>query len=313
MAIPGNPDLNGARAFVTGASGFIGRHLVASLAAGGAVVSRLEHQHRSSASPGEVHVGDLRDAAFVARAVQACTPDVIFHLAAFKQRSARIDDFALALETNVLGSLNLFSAAATLPRLKAIVVMGTAEEYGHNVAPFVETMREQPVNAYSQSKQSLTHLCEVLYQLHRLPVVVLRPTIAYGPGQSTDMFLPALIRSLLAGVPFPMTAGGQTRDFVYVSDVVDAMQLAATREGVAGQILNIGSGQPVTIAALAHKVAAITGIPGLLQTGKLPYRPGEVMAYSVDTAKAFALLGWAPRIGLDQGLAATIEHFQRDI
>ena len=173
-------------------------------------------------------------------------------------------------------------------------------------------MRELPVNAYSQSKQSLTHLCEVLHHLHGLPVVILRPSIAYGPGQSTDMFLPALIRALLTDTPFAMTAGGQTRDFVYVSDVVDAMLLAATRAGVAGEILNIGSGQPVTIATLAQKVAAIIGKPELLQIGKLPYRQGEVMSYSVDAGKACALLGWAPQVGLDEGLAATIDSFRRN-
>ena len=308
-----NSDLQDARAFVTGASGFIGQHLLAALAAGGAAISALQHTHAAGTYKVDSHVGDLRDAAFVKRAVQASAPDFIFHLAAFKQRSARIEDFSSALETNVLGSLNLLAAAAALPRLKAIVVMGTAEEYGHNTAPFFETMREQPVSAYSQSKQSLTHLCEVLHHLHGLPVVVLRPTIAYGPGQSTDMFLPALIRSLLTDIPFPMTAGEQTRDFVYVSDVVDAMLLAATRANVAGEILNVGSGRPVTIAAIAHKVAAITGKPELLQFGKLPYRPGEVMAYSVDPAKTRALLGWSPRIDLEQGLASTIDHFRQHV
>jgi len=210
----------------------------------------------------------------------------------------------------VLGSLYLLAAAAKLQTLSAMVVVGTAEEYGSNPVPFRESMREFPVSAYSYSKQSLTHLCEVLHHLHGLPAVVLRPTIAYGPGQSTDMFLPALIQSLLGDTPFPMTAGEQTRDFVFVSDVVDAMLLAATRAGVAGRILNIGGGQPVTIAALAHKVAAMTGKPGLLQLGKLPYRPGEVMAYSVDTAKARSMLGWAPQITLERGLTETIAHYR---
>ena len=89
--------------------------------------------------------------------------------------------------------------------------------------------------------------------------------------------------------------------------------LAATRANVAGEILNVGSGRPVTIAAIAHKVAAITGKPELLQFGKLPYRPGEVMAYSVDPAKTRALLGWSPRIDLEQGLASTIDHFRQHV
>ena len=309
--MPNKPDLKGAKVFVTGASGFIGRHLLSALAAAGAAVSTLQHDSSVDTARGEGHRGDLRDAASIERAARSSAPDVIFHLAAFKQRSARIEDFARAIETNVLGSLNLLMAAAALPQLKSIVVIGTAEEYGQNKAPFVETMRELPVNAYSQSKQALTHLCEVLHRLHNLPVVVLRPSIAYGPGQSSDMFLPALIRSLLNNTPFAMTGGAQTRDFIYVSDLVDAMLLAATHAGVAGEVLNIGSGQPVTIATLAQKVAALTGRPELLQLGKLPYRPGEVMDYRVDPAKARRLLGWSPRIDLDAGLAATIEHYRQ--
>lgn len=311
MTTAGNAGLKGARVLVTGASGFIGRHLLASLTSIGANISSLQRGDMPRTPLAKAYSGDLRDAAFVKRAVRESAPEVIFHLAAFKQRSAHIDAFVDALETNVIGSLHLFAAAASLPSLKSIVVVGTAEEYGRNAAPFRETIRELPVSAYSYSKQSLSQLCEVLHHLHGLPTVVLRPTVAYGPGQSSDMFLPALIQSLLADTPFPMTAGGQTRDFVYVSDVVDAMLLAATNAGAAGQILNIGGGQPITIAALAHKVAALTAKPGLLQAGKLPYRQSEVMSYSVDIAKARALLGWSPRVGLDAGLAATIKYFRQ--
>ena len=104
------PGLKDAKVFVTGASGFIGRHLLSALATAGAVVSTLQHESSVDAPPGTIHRGDLRDAASVERAVRSSAPDVIFHLAAFKQRSARIEDFARAIETNVLGSLNLLTA-----------------------------------------------------------------------------------------------------------------------------------------------------------------------------------------------------------
>jgi nucleoside-diphosphate-sugar epimerase len=303
--------LRGARVLVTGGTGFIGGHLVARLAAGGAKPAILSRDGRSRPADTDVYTGDLRDGAFVRHAIRDCAPDLIFHLASYKRRSARIEDFLPAVETNVLGSLHLFDAAAGLATLKGIVVMGTAEEYGRNPTPYGESMREFPVSAYSYSKQSLTHLCEVLHHLHGLPAVVLRPSIAYGPGQSADMFLPALIQSLLREAPFPMTAGEQTRDFVFVTDVVDAALRAALRPDLAGEVFNIGSGAAITIADLARRVAALAGRPELLQIGSLPYRPGEVMSYSVDIAKARTMLGWRPQVELEEGLAVTVEHCRR--
>jgi nucleoside-diphosphate-sugar epimerase len=297
---------------VTGGTGFIGRHLVARLVEVGAKVAILSRDGRSGLPDMELHVGDLRDEVFVRRAIRECSPDLIFHLASYKQRSAQIADFLPALETNVLGSLHLFDAAAGQATVKGIVVMGTAEEYGRNPTPFGESMREFPVSAYSYSKQSLTHLCEVLHHLHGLPAVILRPSIAYGPGQSPDMFLPALIQSLFKGAPFPMTAGEQTRDFVFVSDVVDAALRAALRPDLAGEVFNVGSGATVTIADLARRVSVLVGRPELLQIGSLSYRQGEVMSYGVDICKARTLLGWQPQVELEEGLNLTIEHCRRN-
>jgi UDP-glucose 4-epimerase len=167
-------------------------------------------------------------------------------------------------------------------------------------------MREAPVSAYSFSKQCATHLSQMMHASFGLPVVVVRPSLAYGPGQHSDMFLPALIDSLLRGAPFAMTRGEQTRDYVYVGDLVEALLRAGVGPGIDGEIINIGSGQATRIADLVQRVEALLDAPGLVQLGVLDYRTGEAMAYSFDVGKAHSALGWLPQTSIDDGLRSTI-------
>jgi len=121
------------------------------------------------------------------------------------------------------------------------------------------------------------------------------------------MFLPALIMALAAGESFPMTRGEQTRDFIYVADVVDALlRSAKCREG---QLLNIGSGTPVALAEVARKVGELMKRTHLIQLGALEYRPAEIMSYFVDHSLARQILGWLPRVSLDEGLANTVREY----
>jgi len=211
-----------------------------------------------------------------------------------------------------MGSLNLFSAATKLTKLRAIVTAGTAEEYGQNEAPFDEYMRESPVSAYSFSKTCVTHLCEVFYAIHKLPCITVRPALAYGPGQNFDMFLPALINTLLKNEQFPMTLGQQTRDYSYISDLVDAFIRAALNGDTRGQIYNVGSGKPVKISEIALLVEKILDKKKLVQLGKINYRSAEIMNYVVDYSKANEKLGWLPKVSLEEGLKRTIAFYQGD-
>jgi len=304
--------LEGKSVLVTGARGFIGRGLVNVLMAEKARVTMLDI---TAPDVGAERVGactgDIGDRAFMEECVAGCKPDVVFHLAAFKERSSDVDDFYRAVGVNVMGSLNLFSALVKQGGVSSVVVLGTAEEYGKNESPFTESMREVPVTAYSWSKLCVTNLCGMFHSLYRLPVVVLRPTLAYGPGQEADMFLPSLIRSLAEGREFVMTAGEQTRDFVYITDLVDAMIRASGAEGVAGEVINIGSGSPVKLLDLVGMVETLLDRPDLVRVGGRDYRADEIMDYRVDTSKAKRLIGWQAKTGLDEGVRLTIASLSR--
>lgn len=305
--------LQGKRVLVTGARGFIGRNLVDALVARRADVAALDMVPPDAKETVgiTVYTGDIADSAFVKECVDGCRPEIVFHLAAFKERSSEVEDFYRAVGVNVMGSLNLLSALVKQGGVSSVVVLGTAEEYGKNASPFVESMRETPVTAYSWSKLCVTNLCSMYHSLYGLPVVVLRPTLAYGPGQEAGMFLPSLIRSLVEGREFVMTAGEQTRDFVYITDLVDAMIRASGAQGAAGEVMNIGSGGAVRLLDLVTMVERLMDRRGLVRVGGREYRPDEIMDYRVDTSKAKRLIGWQAKIGLDEGVRRTIASFLR--
>jgi UDP-glucose 4-epimerase len=298
------------KVLVTGGSGFVGGHLTGQLVAAGAEISVIDRASSKTGSAVHEMIGDLRDKAFVEEAVGVCRPEFVFHLAATKDRSSEIAEFYHAIEVNLLGTLNLLTSLSVVDGLRACIVVGTAEEYGHNKCPFREDMREMPVSSYSFSKLCVTQLCATLSRLHHIPVTVIRPTLAYGPGQDTSMFLPSLITALIKNNPFPMTRGEQTRDYIYVTDLLDALIQAALAEPHQGSIFNVGSGKPVTVAEVAAIVSGILGNKDLIKLGAREYRPGEIMEYAVDNTKARETFGWSPKVDFRDGLLRTVNYYR---
>jgi UDP-glucose 4-epimerase len=293
---------------ITGGSGFIGRKLAERLAALGGNVHAMDLQPGINAATGVVfHKADITDPFKVAKTVAEINPEMIVHLAASLDRKWDIDTIHRSLDVNVGGLMNLFSALVKTGSARSVIVSGTAEEYGNNKTPFREDMRENPVSAYSFSKASATHLCQFITDVYDLPVTVLRPTIAYGPGQQGNMFLPSLITRLLQGKKFEMTLGEQTRDFLYIDDLIEAYVLAGLKQR--SGIYNIGAGKAYRIRYIAEKVGEMLDRRNLLSFGAIEYRKSEVMDYVVDCSKAKEELGWKPKTGIDEGLRRTIDSF----
>ena len=295
---------------ITGAGGFIGRHLLHQLQTCGAQISTISRNHNNFPQEIEQYAIDIKDTHAVNECLQMCQPDHIFHLAAYKERDESIQAFYSSVETNVIGTLNLFSAAKDVTSVQSIVTLGTAEEYGNNTPPFDEKLRESPVTPYSFSKLCVSHMGELFFHLYNLPVIIVRPTLAYGPAQGTDMFLPSLVTSLLEDKQFNMTMGEQTRDFVYITDLVEALILASRNTNAQGQIINIGSGVPIKLADIAEKIEKMVGKKGLIKLGGKPYRKNEVMEYYVDVKKAEEIMGWKAKTSIEDGLKETIAYYR---
>ena len=304
--------LQDARVIITGATGFIGGHLARSLIASGAHVYGVSRGGGEDFKEGYAFACDIVDQANIKDIVEEVRPTCVFHLAANKARKTEVQDFRQCFDENLIGTLNLLEACVASPDLSRFITIGTCEEYGGADTPYFESTREVPVSAYSCSKVAMTQLLQTYYRIHGFPVVVLRPSLAYGPGQGDEMFLPALIRSLLRGQRFPMSRGEQTRDYVYIDDVVEALLLAAVCPEAIGQVINISSGMPTRIVDVARLAVDLigNGAEALLDIGKIDYRPGEAMNYWADRTKAKQLLGWEPGVGLRDGMERTVEYYK---
>lgn len=301
-----------ATVLVSGVTGFIGRHLARALNAAGAHVYGLSRADISDFTDIHCFACDILDGPRVNKIIHEIRPSHIFHLAANKARSVGVLDFRQCIDHNLIGTLNLLEACQLSSCKPRFITLGTCEEYGGAEAPYFETMREMPVSAYSFSKVAAAQLLQTFHRIHGFPIVVLRPSLAYGPGQGDEMFLPALICSLLRGRRFAMSRGEQTRDYVYIDDVIAALLRAAACHEATGQVINVSSGEPSRIVDVAKLAAGLIGnnVESLLDIGKVEYRQGEAINYWADRSKAKHLLGWEPNVALHDGLARTVEYYR---
>ena len=298
------------KVLVTGANGFVGKHLSAALKTHGVILFQLVHKVTEVSE--SVFQVDLTDKQRVLELFESLQPEYVVHLASNKSRSNDAQQFRQIYNMNISMAENVIEACQQLNDFKRLISVGTCDEYGLVPTPFKEIQKESPANAYGLSKLATTHMLKTLSHTSDFPSVTLRPSVIYGPGQSDDMFISAMITTLLTGEVFEMTPGGQKRDFIYVSDVVDAIiRVINANSNINGQVLNIGSGTSVQLAQVATIVANLVGgeAENNVELGALQYRPNEVMDYAVDISNAQVILNWTPRVSLEAGLTQTIKHF----
>ncbi len=304
------------RVLISGISGFIGSHLARRLVNEGSevygLVRNTSNLWRISDIKNQVSIyyADLKDFESVKNIVHDVQPLKIFHLAAYVDVSRSFAVLDNIVKNNIKGSLNLLRALEGID-YDCFINTGTCEEYGDNPVPFREDQIPKPVSPYSASKVSVTMFCQMLYKTLGLPIVTLRPFLTYGPGQENNMLIPSVIKSVIKGESFEMTAGEQTREFNYVDDIVEGFIKAATTKKAIGEIINIGNGLEFKIKDVVKKILELMNSPFKPNIGVLGYRPGETWHFYCDNTKAMELLGWGPRVNLEDGLKMTIDWFQR--
>jgi len=311
--------LHGVPVLVTGATGFIGSHLCERLVAEGARVAALSQQVSRVRPPRLAHLddhlevvgGNLQDAHAMAGLVRRVKPRYVFHLGAYTHVGRSFQHVDESLQTNITGTVNLLLAVDG--DCERFVYTGTSEIYGGNAVPFREDMPVSPLSPYSVSKYAGERYCRMFVDAYDWPVVMLRPFNAYGPRQSPDRIIPEVIASALAGLDVRMTQGMQTREFNYVTDLVDGMLRAALApRSVCGEVINLGCGEEHSMRDIAARVLALMGDPVKPLFGALEERPTEIHRMFCDNSRARELLGWQPQVSLDDGLTRTIEFYRAE-
>lgn len=304
---------------VTGAGGFIGSHLVEALLNQGARVRALV-RYNSRGDIGllsllpddsyealEIVAGDLRDPYAVAQACQGVTH--VFHLGALIAIPYSYLHPREVVETNVLGTLNVLMAARET-KVERIVHTSTSEVYGTaRTVPISEDHPLQGQSPYSASKIGADKLVESFYCSYDLPAVTVRPFNTYGPRQSARAVIPTIITQALARDQIRLGDLTPRRDLTYVEDTVAGFMAAGEASDVAGQTINLGSDQEISIGDLAQKIIALVGrnVEIVMDEQRLRPKQSEVRRLWSDNRKARELLGWQPRTSLDDGLLKTIQ------
>lgn len=302
-------------ALVTGGAGFIGSHIVDALIARRIkvyVVDDLSTGSVKNVNP-NAHFTKLSvvSPAF-AGYLKRVKPDVIFHLAAqINLRQSVVEPFRDA-NINIMGTLTIAHLAGTLG-VKKIVYSSTGGPMYPETArlPYSERTPPGPIAPYAISKRAGEMYLHYAYQVHGVPYVALRYANVYGPRQNAQGeagVISIFTTRMLKGEPVSITGNGrQTRDFVFVEDVVRANMLAMQRS-VVGEF-NISTGRETDIQTIFQKLKKLTGYE--LPARKESAPAGEVLRSALNAAKARKQLGWEPRIKLDEGLKQTVAWFQK--
>jgi UDP-glucose 4-epimerase len=308
--------MNKKRVLVTGGSGFIGSHLVHRLLGDGAEVAvtvrygnvMKNERLRDCWDDIEVVEADLRNRGALA-SIRDFAPEVVFHLAAYNHVGQSFVQVEECFDVNAKGTANLLDTCEGAARF---VYMSTSEVYGHQTeVPFVETMDPEPISPYAITKYAGELYCRMKQRIGGdTSVVILRPFNTFGPYQSAKAVIPELIVNCLRGEPIRTTKGEQTREFNYVSNIVDGLVAAGSYEGRLDGVMNLASGEEVAIHDLVRKIAALTETRSEIEIGALPYRPTEIWRMYADSSRAREALGWESKVGLDEGLKKTVEWFR---
>jgi len=309
------------RALVTGAAGFIGSHLVERLVDDGWDVVGIDcltpyydvGQKRANLDelvgrPGFEFVdADLRTCDLKQ---QLDGIDVVFHQAGQPGVRASWDDFGSYVAHNIGVTQRLLEAVRTTP-VSRFVFASSSSVYGDALAyPTREESIPQPKSPYGVTKLAAEHLCGVYARNWGVPTVSLRYFTVFGPRQRPDMAMHRLIEAALSGVSFPLFgSGAQVRDFTFVGDIVAANQLAATNDVPPGTVLNVAGGGAMDMIEVIETIERLTD--RTIELDRLPVQAGDVDRTSGATDAARSVLGWVPKVSVEEGLARQVEWHRR--
>ena len=298
------------RLLVVGGNGFIGKHVVSHALRLGWSVTSLSLQFKGETNLSNVNYisADISDNVLLKEKLREASFEYVINCAGYIDHKPFSKGGGKVFNTHFGGVLNLVESL-NRENLRSFINIGSSDEYGDNEAPQVEAQREVPISPYSMGKVAATHFLQMLYRTENFPAITLRLFLTYGPGQNNQRFLPQIILGCLEDRPFSTSKGEQLRDFCFVQDTIESIFAAFESPAAKGEVINIGSGQPVSIRHVVETVQMLIG-KGKPQFGEVSYRSGENMELYANISKAKALLGWEPKVTLEAGLNKTIQSIK---
>lgn len=305
---------------VTGGAGFIGSHVVCEL---------LRRKHRvrmlDNFSTGkrenlagfirkiDLVEGDIRDSDTVKVALRGV--DYVLHQAALASVLRSIDDPSESNEVNVQGTLNLLEAARDSGVLRFVFASSSSVYGSARRLPKRELMKPNPISPYAVSKLAGEKYCQVFFSIYGLETVCLRYFNVFGPRQDPDSQYAAVIPKFISAMlnhrsPTIHGDGEQSRDFTYVSNVVDANILSCAARGVAGQVINVACGGRHSVNDLYANLQRLIGVDSPAR--HIDPRPGDLRHSLADVSKAQELMGYRPKVAFEEGLKRTVAWYKKE-
>jgi len=290
------------RILITGAQGFVGRHLTSELVKRGHKVFLLDQKNPSSvfAAPGiDFLEADIGDYAPVERSFESAKPDVIYHLAAITGVTSSYEQEELCLKTNVLGTYNVAKAAVKSGSSK-IIFASSREVYGETRGRSTrEDAETAPNNLYGLTKLMGEEVVRWHCVTGNCRYVIFRITNVYGPG-GEKYGIHKILRKIEAGEPVTVMGGRQLMNFIYISDLITAFSNALQNQRANDQVFNIAGPDTISIEKALAMICHITGKK--VPVEKSPMRTTETLRFIPNVSKAKRLMGWYPRISFPQGI-----------
>jgi UDP-glucose 4-epimerase len=299
----------GLRFLVTGASGFIGRHLCRRLQALGATVHACSRHQRPPGSEEieQWHQMDLCRQGAAAELISELAPDIVYHLASHVSGSRERQAVLPTFHANLASTVYLLDAVAADGRCRRFLQAGSLEE------PEPGEPLVAPASPYAAAKWAASTYGRMYHQLYQTPVVLLRLFMVYGPAQrDLTKLVPHVILSLLQGREPRLSSGKRPVDWIYIDDVVEGLVEAGDRPGLEGRRIDLGSGKLIPTRTVVEHVYSLLAPEETPPLGTLPDRKMEQVrvARAEETQE---LLGWTPRFSLEDGLAATVEWYRSEL
>lgn len=310
------------RALITGAAGFVGRHLTALLAQNGdSELFGIESRPGTSIPHLRMVTCDLRDDLLTRSVIRDYHPDYIFHLAAQANVPIAVASPSGTLINNAVAQINVLEACRAASLDPVILVVSSAEVYGAAAPedlPLTEQQPFRPANPYAVSKVTQDMLGLQYYLSYGMRIIRVRPFNHIGPGQSDHFVVSSFARQIAeieAGLADPVVRVGNLaaqRDFLDVRDVVRSYELVAQPE-FAGDVFNVASGIPRSIRSILDQLVALSTAGITVQEDPARLRPSDVPVLIGDASKLTSRTGWQPRVAIEQSLADTLDFWRERV